>query len=151
VFEKLLLHSIWALPGKRFLISYSSTWNITLYREHHFARELRVEQSKHSESVKKIFRNIMLSFRWQYWYFLIFVNNYVIDNISNLKTNVESVPDKSCESAIHDITDNVQLQQGTVNQSLSRTFEETQICFLVVQVAWKSEIHRRTFFLFNHN
>jgi len=43
---------------------------MTLYREQHFARELGVDQAKHSVSVTKICRNIMLSFRWQNWYFL---------------------------------------------------------------------------------
>jgi hypothetical protein len=70
----------------------------------------------------------------------------MIGKISNLKTNVESVPDKWCELDIRHRMANVQLQQGTINQSLSRTVVEIPICFLVVQVAWKSGIlvHRHT-------
>jgi hypothetical protein len=105
---------------------------MTLYREQQFAGELRVEQAKHSVSVKRIYRNIMLSFRWQNWYILKFVNNYVIGKISKVKTNVESVPDKTCESGICHRVDKVQLQWGTINQNLSRNVVETQICFLVM-------------------
>jgi len=70
----------------------------------------------------------------------------MIGKISKFKTNVESVPDKWCESDIRHRMANVQLQEGTINQSLSRTVVETQICFLVLQVAWKSGIfvHKHT-------
>jgi len=135
---------MWTLSGKWFLISNVSAWYMAMYREQNFVRELRVEQAKRSLSAKKICRKFMLPFRWQDWYFLKLVNNYVICKISSLKTNVKSVPDKSCESGIRHRIDKVQLRQSTINQSVSRTVVGTQTCFLVCSASCLEEWNTQT-------
>ena len=81
----------------------------------------------------------MLSFRWQNLYLPKFVNNYVTRKIFNLKTNIQSGPDMWCESGVRHRMDKVQLQQSTINQSMSQPVVETQICFLVCSVSFLEE------------